>query len=287
MDMLLKLTDIMQNAGLNPKEVKLVRHPASNKDVAYCIEHHMLDWYQSEQHRDVFANCKYILTFLGMSGTTARFIGCYHVGAQVKKCGEVTFPQDFPYTPSPDNYFYDLQQVNIMSEYINRLIIDWGKSTRSWCQNGITEKEVIAILPKRNAQIVSQLRDFESLRLPFDELETIVSDPDIYSDRVGALSTTYAIYLIVDTVSGLQYVGSAYGKDGLFGRWSEYVKTHHGGNKKIKALLKEDPQRYHAFQFSILQILPKSLASDADTVIQIESLWKDKLLTREFGLNDN
>lgn len=142
-------------------------------------------------------------------------------------------------------------------------------------------------MPKRNAQIVSQLRDFESLRLSFDELETIISDPDIYSDWVGALSMTYAIYLIVDTVSGMQYVGSAYGKDGLFGRWSEYVKTHHGGNKKIIALLKEDSQRYHAFRFSILQILPKSLTSDADTVIQIESLWKDKLLTREFGLNDN
>ena len=286
MDMLLKLTDIMQNAGLNPKEVKLARHPLSDKHAEICYKNNLMDWELCIQGKDKFAKCKYILNFVGMNGTTGKFLGCYRVDG-VSTCQGKKFPENLPFTPDPDNLFYELYKTDIMSEYIDRLIIDWGKSARNWCQNGTTEKEVIAILPKRNAQIVSQLRDFESLRLSFDELETIVSDPDIYSDWLGALSTTYAIYLIVDTVSGLQYVGSAYGKDGLFGRWSEYVKTHHGGNKKIKALLKEDPQRYHAFQFSILQILPKSLASDADTVIQIESLWKDKLLIREFGLNDN
>ena len=40
------------------------------------------------------------------------------------------------------------------------------------------------------------------MRLSFDELESIIAAPDFYSDWVGALSTTYAIYLITDTVSG-------------------------------------------------------------------------------------
>ena len=135
--------------------------------------------------------------------------------------------------------------------------------------------------------LVSKLTDFENMRLSFDELEALLRHLIFYSDWVGALSTTYAIYLITDTVSGKQYVGSAYGKNGLYGRWSEYVNTRHGGNKKIKELLKEDSERYHKFQFSILQILPKSLAVDNTSVIEIESLWKSKLNTIPFGLNDN
>ena len=73
----------------------------------------------------------------------------------------------------------------------------------------------------------------------------------------------------------------------MYGRWSEYVNTKHGGNKKMRELLKKHPERYHRFQFSILQTLPKSLAVDNVSVIEVESLWKSKLNTIEFGLNDN
>ena len=94
-----------------------------------------------------------------------------------------------------------------------------------------------------------------------------------------------AVYLFVDTVSGQQYVGSAYGDDGLLGRWKAYIDTRDGGNKKIKELLRKEPERYHKFQFSILQILPKSTSNES--VIQCEALYKNKLLSREFGMNDN
>ena len=39
------------------------------------------------------------------------------------------------------------------------------------------------------------------------------------------------------------------------------------------------------FQFSILQLLEKT--ATADEVIQTESLWKKKLQTIAFGMNDN
>jgi len=94
-----------------------------------------------------------------------------------------------------------------------------------------------------------------------------------------------AIYLIEDTETGKQYVGSAYGKDGLFGRWLCYVTTHHGGNKGMREVICDFPDRYHDFQFSILQILPKTLTDEE--VIHIESLWKSKLLSIRFGMNDN
>ena len=91
--------------------------------------------------------------------------------------------------------------------------------------------------------------------------------------------------MIVDTKSGQQYVGSAYGKDGLLGRWRIYVDSLHGHNKLMKEVICAHPDRYKFFQFSILQILPKTLTDDE--VIHTESLWKEKLQSIRFGMNDN
>ena len=285
--MLLKLSDVMRNVGLDPEQVKLARHPLSDKRIKFCYDNGFFELYLRTQGKKMFKEGQYILNFVGTQGTTGRFEGCYLVKG-IRSMEGITLPESFPINPEkPPIFYYDLEKTDIMSDYVERLLIEWGKGARSWCQKGTTEKEIIALMPHRNAQLVSKLTDFENMRLSFDELESIIAAPDFYSDWVGALSTTYAIYLITDTVSGKQYVGSAYGKNGLYGRWSEYVNTRHGGNKKIKELLKEDSERYHKFQFSILQILPKSLAVDNTSVIEIESLWKSKLNTIQFGLNDN
>jgi len=99
------------------------------------------------------------------------------------------------------------------------------------------------------------------------------------------LSNVYGVYLILDKKAGQQYVGSAYGKDGIWGRWSHYEKSKHGDNKILIELLEKDPSRYKHFQFSILSVLSNS--SMYDQVIQLESITKEKLGTRVFGLNAN
>ncbi len=285
--MLLKLSDVMRNVGLDPEQVKLARHPLSDKRIKFCYDNGFFELYLRTQGKKMFKEGQYILNFVGTQGTTGRFEGCYLVKG-IRSMEGITLPESFPINPEkPPIFYYDLEKTDIMSDYVERLLIEWGKGARSWCQKGTTEKEIIALMPHRNAQLVSKLTDFENMRLSFDELESIIAAPDFYSDWVGALSTTYAIYLITDTASGQQYVGSAYGKNGLYGRWSEYINTKHGGNKKMRELLKKHPERYHKFQFSILQTLPKSLAIDNASVIEVESLWKSKLNTIEFGLNDN
>ena len=277
----------MRNAGLDPKEVKLARHPLSDKRIKFCYDNGFFELYLRTQGKKMFKDGQYILNFVGTQGTTGRFEGCYLVKG-VRSMEGITLPESFPIKPEkPPVFYYDLEKTDIMSDYVERLLIDWGKGARSWCQNGTTEKEIIALMPHRNAQLVFQLTDFENIRLSFDELESIVLAPDFYSEWVGALSTTYAIYLITDTKTGKQYVGSASGKNGLYGRWSNYVDTKHGGNKKIQLLLKRYPERYHKFQFSILQILPKSVTVDSTGIEKVEKLWKKKLKSIEFGLNDN
>lgn len=285
--MLLKLSDVMRNAGLTPKNVKLARHPLSEKNIRYCYENGMFEIYLRTQVSKRFKIGQYILNFTGTRGTLGRYEGCYLV-KDVHPCNLKKLSKDFPINPkSPPRFFYDLEKQDIMKSYEKRLIIDWGKGTRSWCQNGTTEKEIVALMPSKNGQFVPPLTDFETVNLSFDELESIVTTPDFYKDWVGALSSTYAIYLITDVVSGKQYVGSASGQDGLYGRWSDYVHSKHGGNTKMEELLKLHPERYHKFQFNILQLLPKSASTDKKSVDEVERLWKQKLNTIKFGLNDN
>jgi hypothetical protein len=93
------------------------------------------------------------------------------------------------------------------------------------------------------------------------------------------LSSVNGIYHICDQATGKSYVGSAYGEKGIFGRWSEYAHNGHGGNKELKGL---DQTK---FEFSILEIIPST--SSVDEVIQRENRWKERLKTREFGLNSN
>lgn len=82
---------------------------------------------------------------------------------------------------------------------------------------------------------------------------------------------------------GRQYVGSASGTDGIWGRWRSYAITGHGGNDLLKKLVREDADYPEKFLFSVLQILPKSMARER--VIEYESLYKEKLGSRATGLN--
>ncbi len=190
------------------------------------------------------------------------------------------FP-DHPFKVLMDeDMFYNLERIDLLKEYEGRLLIEWGKSALAWAQKGTNEKPIVAI---RDKKIFS---GYENAILTYEELREIVQDPTAYESWHTALSTVNAVYLIVDRENGRKYVGSAYGKGGLLGRWTHYVKSLHGDNKLMKELLCDYPDRYTHFQFSILQLLPKAVTPDE--VIQTETLWKKKLLTYEpLGMNAN
>jgi len=210
-------------------------------------------------------------------------MGCYKVGS-----GQEAVLQQIPNdTPMKDmyedeeSYYFDLQKMEVLSDLEGRLIINWGKSTVSWHQWATNEKEVLAI--QENPKYA--FTGFENIVLSFSHLREIVTDPTLYENWHTALSSIYAIYLITEQASGKQYVGSAYGTGGLLGRWKNYVETHHGGNKRMVELLQQQKEQYVEFQFSVLQIIPKSFTSE--DVIALESLYKRKLKSIVFGLNDN
>jgi hypothetical protein len=59
----------------------------------------------------------------------------------------------------------------------------------------------------------------------------------------------------------------------------EYVVTGHGGNIALKS------REYSDYQVSILEVAGS--ASNIDDILRMESRWKDKLQSREMGLNRN
>ena len=118
-------------------------------------------------------------------------------------------------------------------------------------------------------------------------LKNIAEDMGVgaYEEHWKALSSVKGIYLIVDTSDAKQYIGSAFGEKGILGRWIEYVNSHHGGNKELIKLLEHHPERYKKFRFTILKIF--SEGASVKEVTDAEQLYKAKLGTIEFGLNDN
>lgn len=280
---MIAFSDVLRHEGLDPKKVMLIRHPMSKEDVRFYYSMGMLKEFTAHQgpkfRSDGFSHWA---VFLGDKGTLAKFYCCYKVLGVAADTPDVASANE----PHPEwfaglNKYYFLEYCDALREYEQKLIVDWGNSTRAWKQRGTTEKPVWALTPGEH----KVFSGFEDLVLTYDELKNIADNPTIYSEWVTALSSVNAIYLIVDRESGKQYVGSAYGGDGLWGRWRTYVMTHHGGNKQMKELMCNYPERYHNFQFSILQILPKTITDEE--VIHVESLYKKKLLSIPFGMNDN
>lgn len=278
----LYLSDLFTRADIKPKEVKLIRHALSDKNFKKCYSLGMLQEYTQLQKKDFSKGYKYWMIFISDKSTNAKFEGIYKVKGVTENTPEA-MPINFPFPEHFDGNgdYFDLERLDILKELEDRLIIDWGNATRSWHQKGTTDKKIVAI--QSNQKFAFE--GFENLILSFKELKEIIGDSIVYENWHTALASVYAIYLIVDTINGNQYIGSAYGIRGLLGRWETYIKTKHGDDKKIIKLLQECPYRYEDFQFSVLQILPKNIMDEE--VIKIESLWKKKLQTKEFGLNDN
>lgn len=261
-----KLISIIKDAGLNPEDVLLIRHSKGDKKPLSIVNCSTVLEYTRVQDKTMPTKHKYWLVFIAEEGTTAKFYACYINNG---------------YSETVQNYVYDLEETSILSDLKNRLVIDWGKGTIKWYQNGTNNKDVIYI--KKESRY--DFPGYENLVLNFEGLNQVINNSDLYSNWYESLSSVYGIYLITDTSNGKLYVGSAYGCDGILGRWREYIKTKHGGNKKLMALLKENPDKYKDFQFSILQICPKTAI--IDDVITLESLYKKKFKSIDFGMNDN
>ena len=83
-----------------------------------------------------------------------------------------------------------------------------------------------------------------------------------YPEWKKMLSAVNCIYIITDRKTGKNYIGSTYGKEGIWGRWKEYAKTGgHGNNVTLQKLYDQDNSYPNNFSWSILETLSISISS--------------------------
>jgi hypothetical protein len=166
---------------------------------------------------------------------------------------------------------YKLTPDDRLNDLAGRLVIDWGGGKKSWIQRADNQNKVVFEIRK-----IFREPDFPGFADFIAPLSGIERLPAAW---IVALQSCGGIYLLTCPKTKEQYVGKAVGVGGFYGRWLDYARDGHGGNVGLKS---RDPSDY---QISILQV-----AGSADTSSKIDAMetrWKQKLQSREMGLNKN
>src|SRR6266567_420152 len=242
------------------------------------------DFYQRTQAKDVF-NCDWSVSSIGEENRRAVFCGIYAIDDKrhLKAGDELDIPPGYPYAEwlRGAGFLYELSKASGFEDLEDRVVIDWGDAPLSWHQR-YRDREVVEILP---AGYVMDWPGYQNVLLPLADLKAIFANPSANRDWHHRLSSVAGIYCILHSVSGEMYIGSAYGKDGIWGRWRCYAETAHGGNQLLRKRCENVLGYPDDLVFSILQTLPSS--STKEQVIAVESGMKNKLGARAFGLNAN
>ena len=250
--------------------VKVLRHKDSRRDLWQLVNNGKFGHYQNNQRWDVFGDAGYVISFIAERNRNAKFVGVWKVLSKHKK--------------NTRGYRYRTNELSGFEDLKKRLIVRWGEGTHSWAQklHRKGNKEIVELLP---SNYVMDFPGHYNFTLSYGQLSEMVNNPDSNREWQRMLSSMSGVYVLLDKRSGKQYVGSAYGKGGLWARWRKYVKSPSGGNVLLKKLLKTQPDRYKQFQFSILRVLEPS--AQKNEVIGEEVLAKRKLGSRAFGLTAN
>ena len=233
----------------------------------------LFETYQSRQSmakRPTFSKATLWASFVATPQSETLFAGLYasryggelkedcpHPLGGVEKAGEVDF--------------YEQSRDPRLAEFEGRLAIDWGAGFRQWTQ--WAEKQNKPIIELRRAFKEPDFPGFTKFIRPLSQVSALPPG------WIEVLKNAKGVYLLTCPRTKEQYVGSAYGVDGFWGRWVVYAANSHGGNVELKSREASD------YQVSILEVAGSS-ATDAE-IIQTEALWKEKLQSREMGLNRN
>jgi hypothetical protein len=274
---LITFNDILRSAGVEPNHVRLVRHHDTGRRGLTIYGafrspdgRRLVEEYQRIQHRKVFGVGEFVASFIvtPRPRNETLFFGLYQVTSE-GPCDTGARDPIFGNDVSGMNR-YDMVHDDRLEEYEERLSIEWGSGTRAWRQKADRQPKAIRALNDREDP-------------PFPGFSQFCVDvervPGLYASWQQLLREVKGIYVLVDKDTGKQYVGSAKGEESLLARFMAYAQTGHGGNVELRR------RKGARYQVGILQVV--DLAFPDHRIEQIEGWWKRKLLSREFGLNQN
>lgn len=276
-----RLNHLFIDAGIDPKEVRLLRHQtnlgaARSLLDAWRSDRSTFEAYQALQlaaKRASFQRPYWAAFFGGWDGRTV-FGGLYEVGDPETLLTAVTVPLTANFASAGTLDRYPIQLTDRLAAYSGRLFIDWGGGSsgkRSWSQRAEMQNKLVSELHLDEAEA-----PFPGYMALTASLSRLSEAPPGWIQR---LAEARGVYLLSCPRTGELYVGSTTAVGGFWSRWSEYRRNGHGGNV---ALIGREPTDW---QVSVLQVAGS--ADSADDVIAAEQQWKIKLQTRQLGLNRN
>jgi hypothetical protein len=281
----MQLNDLLGEEGIDPKDVMVFRHrPKERKlrDVLpWLVDENpeLFNAYQQTQGKVVekaMLGAKFVASFIGDKAGRAVFVGLYKVNGHkplsyrqyweepLNMELKTKYGLEGKTDDTSPTLWFDLVPTPFRKEWKGKLVGCWpGKELSWWRWADRNEFRVHAIT--EDSLLVREMPKWDRLILNWNKLELL---PKKWCE---ALSQWRGIYSILDESDGKGYVGAAYGQDNLLGRWRSYAHSGHGGNKKLR------------------NRKPQIVAHDMEPeeVQSLEAGWKDRLHTREFGLNDN
>ncbi len=272
----LTFNDLLALEGIDTTQVRLVRHQDNRLRPgrlyeAWRNDRGAFDDYQSVQSKNRFPVGDLLASFVVTEARKTVFVGLYRVaGVDTLPLGSV----DVLVRHDTSGHFkYDLQLIEELADYRDRAVIDWGAGVRTWVQRAASQSKPVIEIAEQYEPRFPGFREFVR---PVDDVPTL---PNGWQQ---VLRSVKGVYLLVDVESGHQYVGSAKGADSLMGRWISYADGGDGGDVGLKSVARNGRRNY---QVSVLEVVDENTPDD--TIEQIESYWKNKLLSRQFGLNRN
>ncbi|WP_245293184.1 GIY-YIG nuclease family protein [Mongoliimonas terrestris] len=233
----------------------------------------MFETYQETQSPENRSRLQadYWASFVGTPAGETLFAGFY----RCQYVGLNTVERRWVHTTGVDPVnscdLYSLTRDPQLDDLAGRLVLDWGAGTRSWIQRADNQDKVVLELR----------RDFQEPAFPgFTRFVVQMSAlSTLPTSWASVLSASRGVYLLTCPRTREQYVGSATGHLGFLGRWLSYASDGNGGNVGLRS---RDPSDY---QVSILEVAGSHATTD--DILDLESLWKKKLQSREMGLNRN
>lgn len=276
----MKFNSVLESVGVDPSVVRLIRHkdqrcsPGRSPIELWRNEPEAFDAYQSSQkikNRKKFST-SYWAVFIVDAFNDTMFAGLY----TVKYRGLLEKDREAPHIigqidPAGSCDMYDLTLSNKLRDLIGRLFIDWGDSKIAWVQYADRQdKEILEL------RAVASEPPFPGFLNFIEPLSRIGKLP---TGWIEALRNACGVYVLTCPKTKEQYIGSADGSGGFYGRWMQYFQTGHGGNIGLRS---REPSDY---QVSILEVAGS--ANDHKAILQMEGRWQRKLRSQEMGLNRN
>lgn len=269
---------LLKEAGIELGLVRLLRHakgggrPGIHPFVAWRDERDRFEAYQSFQaaRRRRFFNAPLWASFVAIPGNDALFVGLYSAALAKTEIPSFVCPLTGRIIPNAEADQYHVNKSGHLSDFGGKLIVDWGIGALSWAQFAAKNPKPIVELRRNegdppypgHSAFVRQLSEIAALPLSWRAI----------------LANARGVYLLTCPRTKEQYVGGAYSGGGFVARWEQHARME----GDARAFRSRDPQDYRV---SILEVAG-SLTTD-DEIHSMEQRWKDKLQSRDMGLNRN